>query len=106
MRVPHAKSLTHSIAAFAPLIRDPLAGGVPSQIALIKINIVLFSSETDRDVSFPVDSFVSTDNAISGDADIFTEDGKYAIVEMQGIRVIPLTPAQPGSDSRIFFEFV
>lgn len=43
---------------------------------------------------------------LSGDVDIFSADGRYTVVQLQGLHTTPLTPLSPETDVTMFTELI
>src|SRR5207249_4640027 len=81
---------------------------VPTSIRRISVNPSMCRPNIDQDVRLPFHSVLndSTSSEISGNVDIYTEDGQHTILQVEGIRAMPLAPATPADDFIIFSEIL
>ena len=81
---------------------------VPTKIHRIRVNPSLCAPTTDRESLFPFDSVVSQSGAssIGGDVSIYSEDGQSAILQVEGISVVPFAGAIAANDTQLFHEII
>ena len=81
---------------------------VPTSIHRIRVNPSLCYPHTDREVLLPFDSILSdsTGAIIHGDVDIYTPDGRNAIIQVEGVSVVPFAPASAADDCQMFSHLV
>ena len=79
---------------------------VPTRINRIRLIPSLLKPKTGPEILLPVDSLVgdSPTSGISGDVDIYSEDGRNAMIQIEAIEVAPFTPPTRETDAKLFFE--
>ncbi|KAI1632403.1 hypothetical protein F4809DRAFT_656376 [Biscogniauxia mediterranea] len=77
---------------------------IPTMIRSIVINPGVCEVSTGIDIPLPFDACISKDanNGITGDVDLYSEDGKNAIVQIQGLHVTPLSKPTEADDRETF----
>lgn len=80
---------------------------VPTLISRITVNPAATQANSGVEVPLPFDAALArSDSGISGDVDIYAEDGKNAIILVEGLHVTPLTQPTEADDRQTFAETV
>ncbi|KAI9738829.1 MAG: putative Hybrid PKS-NRPS biosynthetic cluster [Cirrosporium novae-zelandiae] len=81
---------------------------VPTDIQKITVNPLFCSPSRIHESQLPFDSVVTKADStgLMGDVDVFAEDGKHAILQVEGMRVKPFSPASEADDYPIFSELL
>jgi len=78
---------------------------VPTMIKHLKLNPKLLADNSDSDILLPVDASVTCLNSsFLGDVEYYTPDGQSAILQMEGIEVVPFSAGTPENDAKLFFD--
>lgn len=98
-----------SSADFVPATQAPGDGRlwtlhVPTTISSITVNPSAFKDTSGIETSLPFDACLvdTIEEGIAGDIDVYEEDGKQTIVQIQGLNVTPLTKPTPDDDREMF----
>ena len=77
---------------------------VPTLVNSITVNPNACEISSGVESPLPFDACLAdaVDDSIVGDVDIYDEDGRYAIVQVQGLNVSPLTKTSPADDRDTF----
>ncbi|TVY50432.1 Polyketide synthase-nonribosomal peptide synthetase [Lachnellula cervina] len=79
---------------------------LPTGVRRITIDPTRCGSDMGSKLLFDAESAGSDPNALSGDVDIFTEDGTTPIMKMEGMAFKPFSEATAADDSELFSEAV
>lgn len=81
---------------------------VPTAIRRIRLNPYLCRTDSTKEVYFPLDSIIPDveSSKIIGDVEIFSGDGKSAMLHVEGINVMPFSSAVEASDRAMFSTWV
>ncbi|KAK2774117.1 Type I Iterative PKS [Emmonsiellopsis sp. PD_33] len=87
---------------------------VPVSIDSVRVDAAALASNKEAYLSF--DSVLTADGAgsrraqahtgIHGDVDLFTEDGRRGLIQVEGINLVPFAPALASQDRQMFFSNV
>ncbi|KAI3401844.1 hypothetical protein diail_8222 [Diaporthe ilicicola] len=78
---------------------------VPTLISRIAVNPDLCQSTSGVEIPMPFDATLSlSENGMTGDVDIYAEDGKNAAIYVEGLHVTPLTQPTAADDRQTFAE--
>lgn len=77
---------------------------LPTSIRCIKVNPTLCTLDFDEEKLLPFNSALSNqeETGIFGDVDIYTADGKYSILQLEGMHAVPFSGATSASDRQLF----
>ncbi|ORY13581.1 hypothetical protein BCR34DRAFT_599754 [Clohesyomyces aquaticus] len=77
---------------------------VPTMINSITVNPSALEVTTGIETSLPFDACLvdAIDDGIAGDIELYDEDGRHAIVQIQGLNVTPLTKPSAADDRKTF----
>ena len=81
---------------------------VPTSVHRIRVNPSLCYPHTNQDIFLPFDSTLddSTDRTIQGDVDIYAKDGQNAMIQIEGVSIVPFAPASAADDCQLFSHMV
>jgi hybrid polyketide synthase/nonribosomal peptide synthetase ACE1 len=79
---------------------------VPNKISCIRLNPTLMTGSSIPRVLLPVDaSLTSSDSSvISGNVDVYASIGQEAVMQLEGISIVPLSSGTPAMDAELFFD--
>lgn len=78
---------------------------VPTLISRIAVNPDACQSSSGVEIPMPFDATLSlSENGMTGDVDIYAEDGKNAAIYVEGLHVTPLTQPTAADDRQTFAE--
>ncbi|KAK0129388.1 hypothetical protein ONS95_001314 [Cadophora gregata] len=79
---------------------------VPTHIQRISINPLLCEIENGKAVDLPFYSTLTdtTSAKILADVNVYSEDSLHTVIQVEGMTAMPLAPATPADDFRIFAE--
>jgi hybrid polyketide synthase/nonribosomal peptide synthetase ACE1 len=78
---------------------------VPTLISRIAVNPDVCQSTSGVEIPMPFDATLSlSENGMTGDVDIYAEDGKNAAIYVEGLHVTPLTQPTAADDRQTFAE--
>lgn len=77
---------------------------VPTTIDRICVNISLCTSSPNQETFHPFNTALDDgmDSGICGDVDIYSEDGAFAMIQMEGMRAVPLDSGNSAKDRQLF----
>ena len=81
---------------------------LPTSIQTIRVNPSLSTLHPERELLLPFDcSLRDVDSAaLFGDVDVYTEDGQYAIIQVEGMQAVPFSGATLDNDTLLFSKMV
>ena len=79
---------------------------VPVKITRFQLNPSLMEMNGRPEILLPVDSLLGSAHSsiISGDISIYAPDGSAAIMQLEGVEVIPFTASSPEQDAKLFYN--
>ncbi|KAF2874833.1 polyketide synthase [Massariosphaeria phaeospora] len=81
---------------------------VPTKITRFQLNPTLLASDACRGQLLSVDSYLASDvnsSKVAGDVSIYGPDASEAVMQLEGVEIVPFTAASPEMDARLFFNF-
>jgi hybrid polyketide synthase/nonribosomal peptide synthetase ACE1 len=83
---------------------------VPTGISTLKINTSLCKQDLVQGVLLPLESVLTENplitNMIGGDVDVYSRDGRTPLIQVHGVRVLPLAERTSHADRQLFREHV
>jgi hybrid polyketide synthase/nonribosomal peptide synthetase ACE1 len=79
---------------------------VPTMIRYVRLSPLLCSFSDHYEAALPVTAALEEGSGIGGDVNIYSEDGRYGVLQVEGIRCMPFSAATAADDRRLFANLV
>ncbi|CZR58354.1 related to polyketide synthase [Phialocephala subalpina] len=79
---------------------------VPTKITRLRLNPTLLAANSTPQTLLRVDALAtSLDSSVFwGDAELYAADGQLAVMQIEGVEIVPFTVGSPESDTKLFFD--
>lgn len=79
---------------------------VPTKISRLRLNPTLLAANSAPQILLPVDASVTSmeSSVFWGDVEFYAADGQLAVMQLEGIEIVPFTAGSPETDAKLFFD--